>query len=197
MPLDLPFCVSVSIPAGVPERYDRHTIRRLADMPGAYLDEAGRAAMLARENAVVYDVYEFLRPARAGDLLSGVTVLHPGRVGDEFFMTKGHFHAELETAEVYYCLGGRGMMVLQTPEGDCRTLPFSAGQMMYVPPRWAHRSVNTDLEADLVFLFVYPANSGHDYQAIEGWGFAELVLANEGGDAVVVPNPRWNLGSDA
>ena len=31
------------------------------------------------------------RPEVAGELLHGVSVIHPGVVGNEFFMTKGHF----------------------------------------------------------------------------------------------------------
>jgi len=38
----------------------------------------------------------------AGELLFGVSIVHPGKVGNEFYMTKGHFHTVLETAEIYH-----------------------------------------------------------------------------------------------
>jgi glucose-6-phosphate isomerase len=50
---------------------------------------------------------------------------------------------------------------METPEGDCQVEPFAAGQVVYVPPRWAHRTVNTGNE-DLLFFWVYPAHAGHD-----------------------------------
>ena len=105
--------------------------------------------MLAEEDPMLYEVYEFNRPEVAGELLHGVSVIHPGLVGDEFFMTKGHFHSLLETAEVYYCLKGEGQMVMETPEGEWDVQPFTPGAVLYVPPRWAHRSVNTSKDGRL------------------------------------------------
>ncbi|UCE56571.1 MAG: hypothetical protein JSV31_14325 [Desulfobacterales bacterium] len=31
-------------------------------------------------------------------------IRYPGKVGSEYFMTKGHFQNILESAEVYYCV---------------------------------------------------------------------------------------------
>ena len=106
-------------------------------------------------------------------------------------MTKGHFHEVLETGEVYYALRGTGMLVMETPEGDCQVEPFVAGQVVYVPPRWAHRTVNTGNE-DLLFFWVYPAHAGHDYRTIEERGFRKLVI-DVAGVPTVIDNPRWLL----
>ncbi len=105
-------------------------------------------------------------------------------------MTKGHFHAVLDTAEVYYCLAGEGYMVMETPEGDSSVEPLSPGQVLYVPPRWAHRSVCTCRQQALVFFFVYPGHAGHDYGTIESQGFRKLVLDGENG-IEIIDNPRW------
>ena len=105
-------------------------------------------------------------------------------------MTKGHFHAILETGEVYYCLGGRGRMVMETPEGDWHVAEMIPGSVVYVPPRWAHRTVNTSDAQDLVLFWVFPANAGHDYGSIERQGFRKRVVAREGVVAVE-DNPRW------
>jgi glucose-6-phosphate isomerase len=123
-------------------------------------------------------------------LLHGSSIVHPGLVGDEYFMTKGHFHAELDTAEVYYCLNGQGMMVMETPEGDWAAEELRPGRVLYVPPRWAHRSVNTSQNDDLVTFFVYPGHAGHDYGTIEGQGFRKLVVEKDG-QPQVVDNPHW------
>jgi len=131
-----------------------------------------------------------VRPAVAGELLHGLSVVHPGKVGDEYYMTKGHFHAELATAEIYYCLRGRGLMVMETPEGAWAVEPLAPGKVLYVLPRWAHRSVNTGAEEDLVTFFVYPGNAGHDYGMIERQGFRKLVVEREGVPCVI-DNPHW------
>ena len=78
---------------------------------------------------------------------------------------------------------------METPEGDWSVEPFKPQSVLYVPPRWAHRSVNTGAE-DLVFFFVYPGNAGHDYGSIEVQGFRKLVVDKDGQPAIV-DNPRW------
>ena len=74
-------------------------------------------------------------------------------------MTKGHYHTVLETAEIYYTLKGQGYMVMETPEGDWAVEKLKPGSVLYVPPRWAHRSVNIGKEEDLVMFFAYPGDA--------------------------------------
>lgn len=170
--------------------YDNHTIRRLSNMQGQFIDQDAYQKMLAGEDSVLYEVYEVKRPEVAGELLQGISIIHPGLVGDEYYMTKGHFHTVLDTAEVYYCLRGQGYMVMETPEGDWVVEPLAPQKVLYVPPRWAHRSVNTSPNEDLVTFFVYPGNAGHDYGSIEIQGFRKLVV-QEGNTPKIIDNPRW------
>jgi glucose-6-phosphate isomerase len=170
-------------------RYDTHIVRRLSSMSGYYLDGDAFTALVDKDDPVHYEVHSIDPPAVAGELSSGVTRLHPGKIGQEYFMTKGHFHAVLETGEVYYALRGSGLLVMETPEGDCQVEPFAAGQVVYVPPRWAHRTVNTGNE-DLLFFWVYPAHAGHDYGTIAERGFRKLVV-EVAGVPTVIDNPRW------
>ena len=93
-------------------------------------------------------------------------------------------------SEVYYCLQGQGVMVMETPEGEWAVEELRPGRVLYVPPRWAHRSVNTSSEQDLVTFFIYPGHAGHDYGTIESRGFRKLVLERDG-EPRVVDNPRW------
>lgn len=189
--MDTPFSFDLLAPQMIPSRYDNHIVRRLASMKGQYKDAQAYAALLAREDVLLYEVYEIKRPQIAGELLHGISIVHPGKVGDEYFMTKGHFHTVRETAEVYYCLKGEGMMVMETAEGEWAVEELRPGRLLYVPPCWAHRSLNTSDTADLVMLFVYPGNAGHDYGTIEKQGFRKLVLEVDGRPQVV-DNPRWS-----
>jgi glucose-6-phosphate isomerase, archaeal len=167
----------------------RHTSRYLSDMRGYYADRASYEAMLAERDILLYEVYEIPRPEQEGELLHGLSILHPGKVGDEYFMTKGHFHQVLDTAEVYYCLQGKGMMVMETPEGEWAAEELEPGRVLYVPPRWAHRSVNTASQ-DLITFYVYPAYAGHDYGTIETRGFHAQVIERDGAP-LLIGNPRW------
>jgi glucose-6-phosphate isomerase len=187
---DNPYSFGISPPEGIPTKYDNHITRTLSAMEGQFADQQAYRAMLFREDTVLYEVYELHRPEVAGELLHGISIVHPGQVGDEYFMTKGHFHAELETAEVYYCLNGKGVMVMETTEGDWAIEELRPGQVLYVPPRWAHRSVNTGQDSDLVTFFVYPGHAGHDYGTIEQQGLRKLVVALDNRPQVV-DNPHW------
>jgi glucose-6-phosphate isomerase len=185
-----PFTFSVSVPDETLSEYDDYIVRRLSAMEGQYLDRQAFKAMLSQD-PVLYEVYEIRRPESAGELMSGITMVHPGKVGEEYFMTKGHFHTVLDAAEIYYCLKGQGAMVMETPEGESAIEELRPGRVLYVPPRWAHRSVNTGQHDNLMMFFAYPANAGHDYGTIEQQGFRKLVVERDGRPQVI-DNPRWH-----
>ncbi len=184
-----PFVTKLDATTGVLEGAHNHLTRTLTSMRGQYLDEAAYQAMLAKADSLLYEVYEVKLEPLAGELWHGTSIVHPGKVGTEYFMTKGHFHTVLDTAETYYCLHGRGYMMCETPEGECEAMPLEPGAVLYVPPRWAHRSINTGTD-DLITYFVYPGDAGHNYGTIETQGFRKLVV-EQGGKPVIIDNPRW------
>ena len=159
--------------------FDNHIERRLSELGNLFADAEAYRALLDSGDALVYEVYENTRPAVAGELLSGLSILHPGRVGNEYFMTKGHYHSVRDTAEIYYCLQGKGLLLMENEDGETAVEEFASGRVVYVLPRWAHRSINTSAE-DMVTLFVYPANAGHDYATIDTTGFRKRVVDQEG-----------------
>lgn len=187
---DQPFTFTFSQPGYIPSRFDRYIKRTLSSLQGQFLDQDAYQRMLAKEDTLVYEVYEIQRPTVAGELLSGISILHPGKVGREFFMTKGHFHTVRHTAEVYYCLQGEGFVVMENTDGESSIEPLSPGKVLYVPPGWAHRSICTGRQTDLITFFVYPGNAGHDYGTIEKQGFRTLVVESEVG-VTFMENPRW------
>jgi len=185
-----PFSFQLDGPSFIPAEYDNHIQRRLSAMNSQYLDEDAYEKMLAEEDTLLYEVYEIKRPENAGELLNGISIVHPGKVGNEYFMTKGHFHTILDTAEIYYCLNGQGLMVMEDPEGNWAVEKLVPGSVLYVNPRWAHRSVNISANEDLVTFFIYPGNAGHNYSTIEEFGFRKLVV-DIAGQPEVIDNPRW------
>jgi glucose-6-phosphate isomerase len=193
--MDLPYTFDLLFPQGLPSKYDNHVVRRLSSMRGQFADAQAYAAQLEKEDVVLYEVYELKRPELAGELLHGISIVHPGKVGDEYAMTKGHFHMVLQTAEIYQCLKGEGAMVMENPEGNWAVEELRPGRILYVPPRWAHRSVNTGRQEDLVTFFVYPGHAGHDYGTIETQGFRKLMVEVDGRPQIA-DNPRWLAPGD-
>jgi len=184
-----PFSVQVDLTDGtIPDAALVQT-RRLSDMQGLYADAAA-ANQLAGEDPVIYQVYlAYDMPPTEGQVAYSTTVIEPGRVGNEYFMTKGHYHAKGDRGELYYCLKGEGLLLTQTETGEVHAEAMRAGTGAYVTPYWGHRTVNTGAEP-FVFLAVYPADAGYDYQAIAEKGFASLVVEKEG-KAVLADNPKW------
>lgn len=186
---DRPFGLDLRGPFTHLDGFDRHQQRRLSALRGQFADEESYNRMVV-DDPLVYEVYEVHRPEIAGELLHGISIVRPGKVGDEFYMTKGHFHRLRATSEIYHCLLGRGYLLMQTEEGDCAAEEFYRGRVVYVPPNWAHRSINTGEDEDLVTFFSYPGNAGHDYATIEQYGFRKTIVSKNG-SAVIVDNPRW------
>jgi glucose-6-phosphate isomerase len=163
--------------------------RRLSDLRGLYADAAAEAARAA-ENPLMYDVFEATEnPIEAGQLRYSTTVIYPGKIGDEYFFTKGHYHAKGECAEIYTGITGTGLLLMQTREGEIHTIEMTRGVAAYVPPFWAHRTINVGSD-NFAFYACYPADAGYDYAAIADKGFASLVLERNS-KPTLVPNPKW------
>lgn len=167
------------------------TKRYLSQMKDMFCDTVSYQAMLENGDPLVYEFHELGCPERPGDLAFGTTILYPGKVGNEYFFTKGHFHTILETAEVYYTLSGEGYMVMENPEGDCIEMPLAKGKAVYVPRRYAHRTVNTGKDP-LILFYTFDADAGHDYGTIETKGYRRLIV-EKNGVPTIINNPRWNV----
>jgi glucose-6-phosphate isomerase len=180
--------------AGSGSRYQK----RLADLDGLYADAAAFDVLVSsRGNDVVYDVTDHRPSDHPGDLITGVTRMSPGKVGDEFFMTRGHIHANIDRPELYFGLKGVGVMLMESPDGETRIVEIRAHTVCYVPPRWIHRSVNHGTD-DFVMLFCYPADSGQDYGIIEKSNGMKLRIVDDGaGGWRSELNPAYRARSDA
>ena len=167
-----------------------HNVRRASDLVGYVSDPAALRRLINSGNPVVYETYEAPVPEAAGHLMHGVTVIQPGKVGSEYYMTKGHYHVLRHTGEVYFGLQGEGYLVMEDEQGRFRAAPVQAGTVVYVPPGWAHRSVNTGT-IPLVMLYAFPADAGHDYATIQDKGFSHIVVERDGKPAILpVSNVR-------
>jgi glucose-6-phosphate isomerase, archaeal len=186
-----PFAFRINLKDETIPEHDNHIVRKLSAMKGQYFDNNAFNQILQKNDCILYEVYEKLAPALEGNLIQGISIVHSGKVGKEYFMTKGHFHSILNSAELYYCLKGQGYMLMETPEGIWQAEKLEPGSAVYVPGNWAHRSINIHDKIDLVTLFCYPANAGHDYATIETKGFRKLVV-KEKGKPEIIDNPRWN-----
>lgn len=156
------------------------TARHLADLRGCFADAKAYEAALATGNPLLYRVASVEPAAGEGDLHYGVGCIMPGKIGDEYYLTKGHLHSWRPAAEFYFGLSGEGVMLLEDEAtGESRMVPLRPHQAVYVPGRTAHRTMNTG-STPLTYLGVYPARAGHDYGVIAQRNFRCLVVERNG-----------------
>lgn len=167
------------------------TRRMLSNMKGMYYYQEDFEIMLKREDVCVYEFYELGIPKKPNHLAYGTTTIYPGKVGKEYFMTKGHFHEKLETAEVYYCTKGHGFLLMEDINGKVEIQEITPGTSVYVPPKFAHRSINISKNEPFIMFFVFRADAGHDYKTIETKGFRKLIV-EKNGNPEIIDNPKWS-----
>lgn len=151
-----------------------NTARKLGDLIGVFEDEVAFAGMNPEQ--VVYRVSSVLpvEEGTPGGLYMGITYLMPGKVGDEYFMTKGHFHAQADRAEFYWGVEGEGMLVLMNESREVWAERMYPGSLHYIPGGVAHRVANVG-DRMLVFAAAWPSDAGHDYGTIAQYGFARRL----------------------
>ncbi|MFP3318522.1 MAG: glucose-6-phosphate isomerase family protein [Thermoplasmata archaeon] len=149
----------------------------LSDLADYFFDKKSVNEILSKENPLIYTVYE-MKYEQPGALSYAITVLEPGKVGEEYYFTKGHFHSK-SAAEIYLVFQGNGILILQNRAGNTKTFNMFRGSLINVEPDYAHRSINTGNER-LVFLAIYPSDSGHEYDYIKEHGFKYRVIDKNG-----------------
>lgn len=182
MPDLIPFTTFLDLAEGRLDPEREITERTLTDLTGYFQQDPSG-------DDVVYRVYGITVPESNSEVMCSTTVLEPGDVGGEFYMTKGHFHTQRDRSEIYIGLGGQGRLVMATEDGEHVVEPMRRGTLNYIPGGWAHRSVNVG-DGPLIFFAAYIGDAGHDYETIEDKGFPVLVRRGQGGPEVV-PNPSY------
>ena len=157
-------------------------IRKLSDMVDVFQDkEAVKEAL--KENPIIYKFYNVQIPEESAHLQHCISIISPGKIGSEYYMTKGHFHKIKDTSEIYLTLKGMGKLVMQTPDQRSKVVEMKEGSISYILPYWAHRTVNTGGEP-LIFFGVYRGDAGHNYGIIEKKSMAIIVVEEEGKPAI-------------
>lgn len=189
-PVSVPAALTVSS-AGLGGRSDNYEVF-LPRLAGVYSDAEAFETQLAQRGAdeLVYTVDVHSYDNGPGSLTIGTSTLLPGKVGEEFAVTRGHLHALADRAELYYCISGRGVMLMDTLGGETRAIEMTPGVAAHVPGHWIHRSVNVGDEP-FVTLFCYNGDAGQDYEVIAAAGGMKTLVVDDGaGGWRAVTNPN-------
>lgn len=153
--------------------------RTLGELAGIFADKEAHARM--PPDQLAYEVYSYLPVGEGtpGGLYFGITKLFPGKVGDEYFMTKGHFHQQEDRSEYYWGLEGEGMLILMDRKRNTWAEKMTPGSLHYIPGGIAHRVANTGSDV-LSFAACWPSDAGHNYEEIANDGFSARLVEVSG-----------------
>ncbi len=185
---DYPVSVRFDPNTGIFDPCKKLEERRVSNLKMMFHDKQAVADILASGDRLVYEIRYYPFVTSSSDMALGVTRILPGKVGDEYHMTKGHIHERVDQPEIYYCVHGKGYLLLDTMQGEFRAVAWEPGVITHIPPQWAHRAVNTG-DADLIYVASYHLAAGHDYDIVEKRGFEQIVVERDGKPALIRP-PR-------
>ena len=162
----------------------QRSVKRLSQIKTLFKDRQSADAL--DPETVVYRVEYWLPVAEGtpGGLFWGTTVIESGAVGDEYFMTHGHFHANRDRAEFYATVRGQGALILMDESGQTRFEAMRPGSLHYIAGHVAHRVANTG-GGELAFAACWPSDAGHDYEVIRRDGFGARLRSVNGTPVLV------------
>jgi len=129
------------------------------------------------ENPLIYETFYPDIDTNIMYVFYGVTKIHPGTIGREFFMTKGHLHIPEQITEMYLCLSGRGML-LEQKDNNIKKTVMEPGTITYVGESSFHRTYNIGKEP-FIFIVACNADFEHDYSLLKDDGFLEIVTVDD------------------
>jgi glucose-6-phosphate isomerase, archaeal len=179
-PAILPSPISLDWPHGVMAGEPvRESSRTLGDLAKTFHDDAACAGLDPTREIYRVRSWTPVNAGTEGGLFWGVTVLQPGKVGNEYFMTHGHFHANSSRAEYYATVSGSGMLIRMDSERKTWGEAMAPGTLHYIHGEHAHRVANVGSEP-LVFWACWGSDAGYDYGTIAERGFGGRLVERDG-----------------
>ncbi|MBR5048029.1 MAG: glucose-6-phosphate isomerase [Erysipelotrichaceae bacterium] len=153
--------------------------------------------------AIVMDVgnREDSEAIRQRNLLFGVVSYAGGRLGREPVRSQGHIHAVSpscgsSTGELYEIWHGKaGIFMQERAEDDpgrCFLVIAEEGDVVLVPPNWAHATINMDVKRNMTFGAWCVRDYGFDYAGVRAHhGVAYFPVIRENGEIEMTANPHY------
>ena len=139
------------------KNYENKGTRKLEDLKNRFVDKEEIKEILEEEGNL--EIYETFTKTFSPIKLT-LTVVNPGTVDREFYLTKGHVHKN-RSPEFYILLEGKGSLVLQKA-GKPKEIKLKKGNIALIPGGYAHRLANTG-NKKLKVLTIYHEDSKPDY----------------------------------
>lgn len=135
-------------------------------------------------------------------LLFGAVTYSAGSLGREPVRSQGHIHRQSahangwSTPEVYEIWSGEAIIYMQESATDdpgrCYAVYAEPGDVVIVPPGWAHATISANTEIPLTFGAWCDRNYGFEYDDVRAHGgLAWFPLINEKNKIDWIPNSSY------
>ena len=153
--------------------------------------------------AIAMDVgkKEHLLPLKQLHLLYGAVTYAAGRLGNEPVRSQGHIHkvspfSGWSTPEVYEIWSGKAIIYMQEraedQPGRCFAVVAHPGDVVIVPPSWAHATISADALQPLTFGAWCDRQYGFEYDAVRAHkGLAWFPVIAPSGEIEWHKNPHY------
>jgi len=141
----------------------------------------------------------------ARNLLFGAVTYAAGKLGSEPVRSQGHIHAispscGRSTAELYEIWSGKAVILMQETANDdpgrCFAVTAGIGEVVVVPPGWAHATISADPELPLTFGAWCVRDFGFDYQEVRAHGGLAWFPHLSGSTLEWERNPAYQSGRE-
>ena len=158
--------------------------RRLKDIAPIFKDQEALKSMSPEMLCYTVQLFFPVPEGTPGALGFGNTFIYPGKVGNEYIMTKGHFHSKGKSSEFYWGVQGKGILIMMDRERNTWAEEMYPGSLHYIGENIAHRVANTG-DTILIFGASWTSDAGHDYETIAKDGFSARLLEIDGEPVLV------------
>jgi glucose-6-phosphate isomerase len=175
--------------------------RRLNDIRKSLLDPSCHGPDVVYNIAMDVGRQEHATLLQEKMLLFGVVVYAQGKLGKEPIRSQGHVHAisphsGWSAPEVFEFWHGRavvyGQEKIAEDPGQCLAIHVKAGDVVVIPPGWAHYVVNADPANNMAFGAWCDRQYGFVYDEVRArGGLAWFPVLSENAELAWQPNPRY------
>ena len=145
---------------------------------------------------------EHLETLKKLHLLYGVVTYAAGRLGNEPVRSQGHIHkvspkSGWSTPEVYEIWSGKAIIYMQETAKDdpgrCFAVEAGPGEVVIVPPYWAHATISAEPNQPLTFGAWCDRAYGFEYEDVRAHkGLAWFPIIDHEGKITWQKNPLYN-----
>jgi glucose-6-phosphate isomerase len=150
-------------------------LRRLDDIRISLLDPSCEGPDVVYAIAMDVGKIEHIQKLQKLNLLFGVVTYSSGKLGNEPIRSQGHIHkvsptSNWSTPEIYEIWTGKAIVYMQesasNDPGRCFAVVANPGDVVIVPPFWAHATISADSNQPLTFGAWCIRNYGFEYKDV-------------------------------